>query len=98
MTLRLLRHRNIVQFYGASLEPDCLFIVTELLSGPPCSDAPICPAKSRPFQAALAELPAGPVHLVLLHLVSQVSWEQLMLHSARLVAPVWHADVSQHLI
>ena len=33
MTLRLLRHRNIVQFYGACLEPDCLFIVTELLAG-----------------------------------------------------------------
>ena len=31
--LRSLRHRNIVQFYGACLEPDCFFIVTELMHG-----------------------------------------------------------------
>ena len=31
--LRTLRHRNIVQFYGACLEPDCFFIVTELMQG-----------------------------------------------------------------
>ena len=34
-TLRMLRHRNIVQFYGACLEPDCFFIVTELMQGMP---------------------------------------------------------------
>lgn len=33
--LQHLRHRNIVQFYGACLEPDCFFIVTELLAGAP---------------------------------------------------------------
>lgn len=33
--LRSLRHRNIVQFYGACLEPDCFFIVTELMHGVP---------------------------------------------------------------
>ena len=32
-TLHALRHRNIVQFYGACLEPDCLAIVTELMNG-----------------------------------------------------------------
>ena len=32
-TLHMLRHRNIVQFYGACLEPDCFFIVTELMQG-----------------------------------------------------------------
>ncbi|KAK9805390.1 hypothetical protein WJX73_010301 [Symbiochloris irregularis] len=31
--LRSLRHRNIVQFYGACLQPDCFFIVTELMHG-----------------------------------------------------------------
>ena len=31
--LRTLRHRNVVQFYGACLEPDCFFIVTELMQG-----------------------------------------------------------------
>ena len=30
--LHALRHRNIVQFYGACLEPDCLAIVTELMN------------------------------------------------------------------
>lgn len=39
-TLRMLRHRNIVQFYGACLEPDCFFIVTELMQGAsPCTQA-----------------------------------------------------------
>ena len=33
--LRMLRHRNVVQFYGACLEPDCFFIVTELMDGVP---------------------------------------------------------------
>lgn len=33
--LRSLRHRNIVQFYGACLQPDCFFIVTELMHGAP---------------------------------------------------------------
>ncbi|KFM24056.1 Serine/threonine-protein kinase CTR1 [Auxenochlorella protothecoides] len=31
--LRLLCHRNIVQFYGASLHPEHLFFVTELMAG-----------------------------------------------------------------
>ena len=38
--LRSLRHRNIVQFYGACLEPDCFFIVTELMHGETTSRAP----------------------------------------------------------
>lgn len=32
-TLSSLHHRNIVQFYGACLEPDSLFFVTELMRG-----------------------------------------------------------------
>ena len=31
--MRMLRHRHVVQFYGASLQPDYFFIVTELMSG-----------------------------------------------------------------
>ena len=34
--LHALRHRNIVQFYGACLEPDCFFIATELMTGAQC--------------------------------------------------------------
>lgn len=37
--LRNLHHRNIVQFYGACLEPGSLFFVTELMKVihiPPC--------------------------------------------------------------
>ena len=33
LMLQSLRHRNIVQFYGACVEPDCLAIVTELMNG-----------------------------------------------------------------
>ena len=33
-TLQSLRHRNIVQYYGACIEPDCLGIVTGVL---PCA-------------------------------------------------------------
>lgn len=32
-TLSSLHHRNIVQFYGACLEPGSLFFVTELMRG-----------------------------------------------------------------
>ena len=35
MILRLLRHKHIVQFYGACLAPDSFFIVTELMTGVP---------------------------------------------------------------
>ena len=42
--LRSLRHRNIVQFYGACLEPDCFFIVTELMHGEPAPPSPLPPA------------------------------------------------------
>ena len=31
--LRELHHRNIVQFYGANLEPGSMFFVTELMKG-----------------------------------------------------------------
>lgn len=31
--LRKLHHRNIVQFYGANLEPGSMFFVTELMKG-----------------------------------------------------------------
>ena len=31
--LRKLHHRNIVQFYGACLEPGAMFFVTELMKG-----------------------------------------------------------------
>lgn len=31
--MRSLHHRNIVQFYGACLEPRTLFFVTELMKG-----------------------------------------------------------------
>ena len=31
--MRKLHHRNIVQFYGACLEPGALFFVTELMKG-----------------------------------------------------------------
>lgn len=31
--LRSLHHRNIVQYYGACMEPGCLFFVTELMKG-----------------------------------------------------------------
>ena len=45
--LQQLRHRNIVQFYGACLEPDCFFIVTELLAGVrPANPALACITKS----------------------------------------------------
>ena len=33
--LRTLHHRNIVQFYGACLEPSSMFFVTELMKVPP---------------------------------------------------------------
>ncbi|KAK9792727.1 hypothetical protein WJX73_008655 [Symbiochloris irregularis] len=33
LMLHAIRHKNIVQFYGACLEPDCYFIVTELMAG-----------------------------------------------------------------
>ena len=36
-----MRHRNIVQFYGACLEPDCFFIVTELLAGEALTCGPL---------------------------------------------------------
>jgi len=31
--LSMLRHRNIVQFYGARIRPDCTFFVTEMMKG-----------------------------------------------------------------
>lgn len=33
LMLHAIRHKNIVQFYGACLEPECYFIVTELMAG-----------------------------------------------------------------
>ena len=57
-TLQRLRHRNIVQYYGACIEPDCLGIVTGV-QAPYALRSAVCPSlgqaapqQGRPQQCA----------------------------------------------
>ena len=67
--LRTLHHRNIVQFYGACLEPSSMFFVTELMKVPLA--LPCCyPAPPRILESASESWPPAWGYAV--HTVSHV--------------------------